>query len=134
MRTRILAVLLFFMAGYAGLAGAQVSTPINSQGTSGAPLSVSNAAVAVLLGNVSRQHWAIYSETVAIRCTLGTSTGTGAASAGKGTPTPTTTVGFFLNTGVLYTEQSFQMGSATATRELDCISTGAATNVDTWEE
>lgn len=114
-------------------AAAQVSTPINSQGTSGAPISVSTLK-AVLLGNPVRQHWALYSETVAIRCTLGTNAGTGTSSAGAGSPVPTTTVGFYLNTGVLYTEQSFQLGSATVGRELDCISTAGATNVDTWEE
>ena len=124
-----LALLLF-----AAPAFAQVATPINEQGTSGAPVAVSNAAVAVLVGNVSRLHWGIYSETVAIRCTLGTNAGTGASSAGKGNPVPSATVGFYLAPGILYTETSFNLGSATASREIDCFSTGAATNVDTWAE
>lgn len=135
MRIRTILAVLGFLA-VAMPAMAQVSTPINSQGTSGAPVSVGASATAVLLGNRARQHWAIYSETVDIRCTLGTSAGTGTSSAGKGTPTPTSSVGFLLHTGILYTEQSFQLGSATVTRELDCIlATGStATNVDTWEE
>lgn len=116
----------------AGMAEAQVATPINSQGAAGAPLSVSNSAIAVLLGNVSRKHWSLYSETVAIRCTLGTNAGTGASSAGKGNPVPTASVGFYFAPGIIYTEDV--LGSANMTRELDCFSTGAATNVDTWEE
>jgi hypothetical protein len=77
---------------------AQVATPINSQGISGAPVSVSSSAVAVFLGNVSRLHWGIFVESVPIRSTLGLNTGTGASSAGKGVPTPTTAVGFYLAT------------------------------------
>jgi hypothetical protein len=128
-------IIIVFLAGllFAAPAFAQVATPINSQGVSGAPISVSTLK-AVLLGNPSRVHWAIFSETVAIRCTLGTSAGTGTGSSGAGSPVPTASVGFYLNTGIVYNETAFQMGSGTATRELDCISTGAATSVDTWEE
>ena len=137
MRIGKILLVALFVGLFAAPVFAQVSTPINSQGTSGAPVSVGATATAILLGNPGRTACRILSETVAIRCTLGTNAGTGVSSAGKGTPTPTASVGFYIPSGVIVPCSAIAGGLVgTSQREIDCIvATGStATNVDTFEE
>jgi hypothetical protein len=116
---------------------------INSQGTNGAPISVSTA-VKVLAANNNRAGWTLYSETQALRCTAGTySEASGAFTAPS--ITPTSSVGFYIPSGVFVPEtqlfNSVYTAGPNAIRndevkvEIDCISiSGTAGNVDTWEE
>lgn len=111
------------------LASAAFGIVINSAGVSGAPLSVSTAAL-LLARNTARWQWCIEPETVAIRIEV--STGGGA----PGTA-PSSTVGFYIPAGAVYCERignqsNGNIGSPLG--EVDAASTGGATNVDTWEE
>lgn len=106
------------------------SQTINNKGTSGAPVAVSNSVVQVLPFLSGRKGWCIEPETVAIRCMVSGSTA--AAS-----PAPSTTVGFFFPFGVITCHGDIPvMANITNAQivRLDCFSTGASTNVDTWEE
>ena len=103
---------------------------VNSKGTSGAPKSVSNSAVTVLDYQSGRKGWCLEPETVNIRCEP-------SASSAAPATTPTTTVGFLFPFGVITCHTNVPAIATTTNIEavrLDCISVGAATNVDTWEE
>jgi hypothetical protein len=124
------AALLFLGSGMASAA----TVSVNSQGAAGAPLSVTNAAITVLPFSTARFGWTLFPETVDLRCEWGT------PANGAPATTPTTTVGFLLKTGVVYSFGSGLVGQHTgnpylpsAQLRLDCISTGAATSVDTTE-
>lgn len=113
-----------------GLSSPSLAAIVNSQGTSGAPISVTNSVATVLLFNGGRKGWCIEPETVAIRCVP---SNTSAAAS----PVPSATVGFEFPLGQITCHNSIpamssQSGSQTV--RLDCFSTGTATNVDTWEE
>lgn len=116
---------------------------INSQGTAQAPVSV-NTATLVIPAAANRINWTIYSETAALRCTVGTYS---QASGGFTAPatTPTTTVGFYFPAGQLVSEKQLMLAAYMngpnavaedeAKLEVDCASvSGVATNVDSWEE
>ena len=110
-----------------GRASAQV---VNSQGTSGAPIAVSNSVKTVLLYQSGRKAWCVEPETVTIRCEPSP---TSAAPA----TTPTTTVGFLFPSGIVSCHNTVPIVAATDNAQairLDCISTGSSTSVDTWEE
>jgi len=117
---------------------------LGTSGSSCAPLSVGATSIIVIPPNVNRNNWTIYSETVALRCTLGTySENAGVLTS----PTaPTASAGFYVPAATLVNEKSLVINVYTngpnAVRddepklEVDCIlATGStATNVDTWEE
>lgn len=119
--------LTILMVLWAGVAAAAV---INSQGTAGAPLSVSTVAK-VLAGQKNRTSWCIEPETVSVRCMVG-----GINDAAP-SPTASSTVGFLIGAGVMYCDNSGFNSNLQATvdpkQRLDCASTGSATNVSTWE-
>lgn len=117
---------------------------INSQGTSLAPKSVSNSAVIVLPANANRWNWTMYSETQALRCTVGTYSQSSGAFTAPATA-PTASVGYYIPSGVQINEKQLVLGPYAAGPdaftedeakvEVDCISvSGTAGNVDTWEE
>jgi len=110
------------------LSGAAYALTVNPLGTTAAPISVSNSAVKVLAGSTSRKSWSLYSETVNIRCNFGGNNDSAP------TVTPTTTRGFLMATGIVYTVGPGPNSNVPASNDpqqrVDCISTGAATNVD----
>jgi len=133
MRIGKLLALLVLIGLFAVPLLAQVTTPINSQGTGGQPIAVTTA-VKVLAAVAGRQHWALWFTGNAV-CNLGGGPNATAAASPVPTASPSPGVGFLFSSGILYTELSYQMGSATANRELDCASdTGSTIYIYSWEE
>ncbi len=126
MKRILIAFALFLIPALAFAASGII---INSAGTSGAPLSVSTAAL-LLARNTARYQWCIEPETVAIRIEV--STGGGAPATA-----PSSTVGFYIPAGSVLCERLGNQangGIGSPLGEVDAASTGGATNVSTWEE
>lgn len=111
------------------MVGSSYAQVINSQGSSGAPVSVSTATT-VLAYQSGRKSWCIEPESVAVRCEPSNS------SAAPAT-TPTSTVGFYFPAGTITCHNSVPImaqGDPAQYVRLDCASTGSATKCDTWEQ
>lgn len=124
---RTIALISVLWLTMASVSYAQV---INRQGTSGAPVSVSNSAVTVLPFSSGRKSWCLEPETVAVRCEPSNSSAAPSV-------TPTSSVGFYFPAGTITCHSNVPImaqGDPAQYIRLDCISTGSATNVDTWEQ
>lgn len=103
------------------------ATILNSQGSGQAPVSVASSPVTILTQNKFRYAYMIIAESTAIRCT---------SSPDSSAPTvsPSATVGFIIPAGVCFWMNAQTIGQVFPVQgRLDCVSTGAATSVDTWE-
>jgi hypothetical protein len=124
---RLLIAFALFLIPSLALAASGIVT--NSQGTSGAPLSVTTVAM-VIPRNTARYEWCIEPETVAIRIAVST-------TAAAPSPAPSTTVGFYIAAGTTFCERLGNQANGNIgapINEVDAASTAGATNVDTWEE
>jgi len=126
---KIIGIVIAFIL-WSSLAIAGTSPLINGQGTAGAPVSVTNAVRLVLPCTAGRTEWHIFPETVQIRCEIGPD----APACGTPSPAPSTTVGYPVPSAQSWNGNFAQFGGGLhSTGEVDCFSTGAATNVDTIE-
>ncbi len=134
MRIWKLALSAALVAGWALSSGNASAYTDNSQGAAHAPVSV-NAATKVIPCSPGRTQWLVCPETVTVRCRVGPAW----PACGAPNPAPTANVGFRVAVGACWDGETPNSTSANPSSlpalsgEVDCASTGAATNVDTWE-